>query len=98
MTRAAASVRRYPRFLFTDLSPVNDPNTASSNGRSPERPPDKLDAAEAMAAIQIGWTAGLGVRETARRATRAPSYVHSVFVRLDAERGPRPANTATAKP
>jgi hypothetical protein len=102
MGRATANVRRYPRLLFTDLPPLNG---ANGSGRSPERPPTKLGTADALAAIERGWTAGLTVRETARHATRAPSYVHSVFVRLDTERGPRPVNTAgtagtagTAKP
>jgi hypothetical protein len=87
MTRATAAVRSYPRLLFTDLPPVN------ASGRSPEQPPAKLGTAEAQAAIEAGWADGLTVRETARRATRAPSYVHSVFVRLDTERGPRPVNS-----
>ncbi|MEW2518769.1 hypothetical protein [Actinacidiphila alni] len=102
MARATASIRRYPRTLFTDLPPVDG---ADGGGRSPERAaPAKLGTAEAMAAIERGWADGLSVRETARRATRAPSYVHGVFVRLDAERGRRspnaPADSAspTAKP
>ncbi|MFJ2632742.1 hypothetical protein ACIO6U_12435 [Streptomyces sp. NPDC087422] len=101
MARATASIRQYPRTLFTDLPPVDD---GSEGSRSPERPPAKLDATEAMTAIERGWAEGLSVRETARRATRAPSYVHGVFVRLDAERGPRPVNSPaesashTAKP
>ncbi|WUV84744.1 hypothetical protein OG552_17465 [Streptomyces sp. NBC_01476] len=86
MAQATANVRHYPRPMFTDPRPDAD-------ARPPERPPAKLAAAEAMAAIESGWAAGLSVRETARRATRAPSYVHTVFVRLDAERGPRPVNT-----
>ncbi|MFF7155722.1 hypothetical protein [Streptomyces sp. NPDC008139] len=89
MARATASIRRYPRTLFTDLPPMDN---ANDGGRSPERTPAKLGTAEAMAAIERGWADGLSVRETARRATRAPSYVHGVFVRLDAERGPRPVN------
>ncbi|GAA2655323.1 hypothetical protein GCM10010400_09910 [Streptomyces aculeolatus] len=64
-------------------------------GRSPEHvpepEPDKLSTAEAQRVIEDGWAEGLTVRETAKRATRAPSYVHGVFVRLDSERGPRPA-------
>nr|WSX81996.1 hypothetical protein OH826_32895 [Streptomyces sp. NBC_00899] len=88
MARATATIRAYPRLLFTDLSPVNDV------ARSPEQPPAKLSTADAQTAIERGWADGLTVRETARRATRAPSYVHSVFVRLDTERGPRPVNTA----
>jgi hypothetical protein len=89
MARATASIRRYPRTLFTDLPPVDGGN---NGGRSPERQPTKLGAAEALAAIERGWADGLSVRETARRATRAPSYVHGVFVKLDGERGPRPVN------
>jgi hypothetical protein len=73
--------------LFTDLPPVN------GAARSPEQPPAKLGTADAQAAIERGWAEGLTVRETARQATRAPSYVHSVFVRLDTERGARPVNT-----
>jgi hypothetical protein len=88
MTRATATIRSYPRLLFTDLPPVN------GAARSPEQAPAKLSTADALAAIERGWADGLTVRETARRATRAPSYVHSVFVRLDTERGPRPVNTA----
>jgi hypothetical protein len=89
MSRAAAAIRRYPPVLFADLPPVNG---ADAEARSPEQPPVKLGTADAQAAIEAGWAAGLTVRETARRATRAPSYVHSVFTRLDAERGPRPVN------
>ncbi|WUH95861.1 hypothetical protein OG900_20875 [Streptomyces sp. NBC_00433] len=88
MHRATATIRSYPRLLFTDLPPVND------TARSSEQPRPKLSTTDALAAIEAGWADGLTVRETARRATRAPSYVHSVFVRLDTERGPRPVNTA----
>jgi hypothetical protein len=95
MAQATANVRRYPRLLFTELPGVN---TAGSEGRSPERSPAKLDTSAALEAIERGWAAGLSVRETARRATRAPSYVHSVFVRLDAERGPRPVNGPGEQP
>ncbi|MFI0940947.1 hypothetical protein [Streptomyces sp. NPDC021020] len=89
MSRATATIRRYRPALFTDLLPVNE---VDAEPRSPEQAADKLDTADALAAIEAGWAAGLTVRETARRATRAPSYVHSVFTRLDAERGPRPVN------
>jgi hypothetical protein len=96
MAHATANVRDFPR-AFTDLPPLRPVNTPASESRSPEhppgRPPAKLGTDDALAAIERGWAAGLSVRETARRATRAPSYVHSVFVRLDAERGPRPLNT-----
>lgn len=89
MAHATANVRRYPRTLFTELPQVN---SRLDDVRPADRSPAKLDTSEALAAIERGWTDGLTVRETARRATRAPSYVHSVFVRLDRERGPRPVN------
>ncbi|WP_443045131.1 hypothetical protein [Streptomyces sp. NBC_00223] len=89
MANATANVRRYPRPLFTELPSAN---TRTENGRSAGGSPTKLGTSEALAAIERGWADGLTVRETARRATRAPSYVHSVFVRLDRERGPRPVN------
>jgi hypothetical protein len=92
MARAAVNVRRYPR-PFTGLPRLDEVNAPDDGARSPGRPPAKLDTDEALAAIERGWAAGLSVRETARRATRAPSYVHGVFVRLDGERGPRPVNT-----
>ncbi|MFJ2957061.1 hypothetical protein [Streptomyces sp. NPDC087270] len=94
MARATANVRQYPRRLFTELPPLNTPD---SGGRSAARPPAKLGTSEALAVIERGWADGLTVRETARRATRAPSYVHGVFVRLDRERGPRPVNTSTPR-
>ncbi|SFE28474.1 hypothetical protein SAMN05216251_102372 [Actinacidiphila alni] len=95
MARATASIRRYPRTLFTDLPPVDG---AEGGSRSPERAaPAKLGTAEAMAAIERGWADGLSVRETARRATRAPSYVHDVFVRLDTERGGRSLNGSASR-
>ncbi|MFF4735051.1 hypothetical protein ACFY2W_03995 [Streptomyces sp. NPDC001262] len=95
--------RGYPRVLFADVAPAQGVNAEE---RSPEHEPSdappaeraeqdagakKLDTAEAQAAIEEGWAEGLSVRETAKRATRAPSYVHGVFVKLDSERGPRPA-------
>lgn len=89
MAHATANVRRYPRTLFTELPRVN---SRLDDVRPADRSPAKLGTSEALAAIERGWTDGLTVRETARRATRAPSYVHSVFVRLDRERGPRPVN------
>jgi len=94
MTRAAMNVRRLPS-PFTDLATVNGVNGPNCEGRSAERSPRspaKLGTDEALAVIERGWAAGLSVRETARRATRAPSYVHGVFTRLDGERGPRSVN------
>ncbi|MFD3885040.1 hypothetical protein [Streptomyces microflavus] len=89
MRKADRSIREHGRskLLFADIGAVRKVDTES---RSPEHEPvEKLDTAEAQAAIEAGWRVGLTVRETARRATRAPSYVHSVFVKLDDEHGPR---------
>ncbi|MFI1091837.1 hypothetical protein [Streptomyces sp. NPDC020917] len=93
MARAAMNVRRLPS-PFTDLPPVNGVNEANSEARSEPRSPVKLGTNDALAVIERGWAAGLSVRETARRATRAPSYVHGVFTRLDGERGPRSVNAS----
>jgi hypothetical protein len=79
-------------------SPEHRPVTDSLAAEAPTADPtaemtaEKLGTAAAHAAIEEGWAQGLSVRETAKRATRAPSYVHGVFVRLDEERGPRPAS------
>ncbi|WP_336298598.1 MULTISPECIES: hypothetical protein [Streptomyces] len=102
MVRASANIRSQanPRLLFADVTPVQG---VDSGERSPEHPgvdevdtaeaeeASKLSADEARSAIEDGWANGLSVRDTARLATRAPSYVHSVFVKLDEERGPRPS-------
>ncbi|MFF0723631.1 hypothetical protein [Streptomyces sp. NPDC004134] len=90
MRRATDSIRRGGQpGVFTLDAALN------GGGRSPEHvpelEPDKLSTAEAQQVIENGWAEGLTVRETAKRATRAPSYVHGVFVRLDTERGPRSA-------
>lgn len=107
MRDATDSIRRqhHPQFLFENVSPTHEVNSREGAGRSPEhrdptpqsdKPPSadephRLGTAEAKAAIEDGWTRGLTVRETAQRATRAISYVHSEFVKLENERGPRPA-------
>ncbi|MDJ0461501.1 hypothetical protein [Streptomyces sp. H27-C3] len=106
MRQATDGIRRsYPQVLFPDVRPVHEVN---AEARSPEHPsehpsphevapkedaqPQKLGTTEAQAVIEEGWSQGISVRETARRATRAPSYVHSVFVKLDVDRGPRPVS------
>ncbi len=53
-------------------------------------PTDRLDAVAAKAAIEAAWQAGLTVREAATTATRAPSYVGTVYARLTRERGAQP--------
>jgi hypothetical protein len=93
MRQATANARRFPLPAFTEH---HEESTALEETCSPERSPTKLGTSDALAAIERGWASGLTVRETARRATRAPSYVHSVFVRLDRERGPRPVNAPRA--
>ncbi|HEY8981113.1 MAG TPA: hypothetical protein VIU15_16170 [Streptomyces sp.] len=101
MRTATASIRSQalPELLFPDVVPVQG---ADKEERSPEQPdqgevnteddaqPSKLNTEEARAAIEKGWATGLTVRDTAALATRAPSFVHNVFVKLDSERGPRP--------
>jgi hypothetical protein len=56
---------------------------------------DRLDAAAAKAAIEAAWEAGLTVREAAVRATRATSYVGTVYARLTKARGPQPSKGQT---
>jgi hypothetical protein len=103
MHRATSNIRSRvtPRLLFSDIAPVHE---VDGEKCPPERPepdevdaedggqPSKLNTEEARAAIEKGWADGLSVRNTATLATRAPSYVHNVFVKLDNERGPRPAH------
>ncbi|MFI5703644.1 hypothetical protein ACIA78_26805 [Streptomyces xanthochromogenes] len=107
MRRAAGEIRSKarPHLLFADAVPAHG---ADGGERSPEHPwpqppdvavgnevpiePEKLGKDEARTAIEEGWAEGLSVRETAAKATRAPSYVHEVFIRLDKDRGPRPAS------
>ncbi|MEU7167414.1 hypothetical protein AB0A70_22675 [Streptomyces morookaense] len=105
MREATDRIRRrgYPRVLFADIGPAQEVDTSDCSpehelpddqpveSAEPEAEAKKLDTAEAQAAIEKGWATGLSVRETAKRATRAPSYVHSVFVKLDDKQGPRPS-------
>ncbi len=57
----------------------------------------RLSAEEAMIRIRAGWVAGESATEVATAATRARSYVHKVYARLDAER-PKPLPGQTAIP
>ncbi|MGP8300184.1 hypothetical protein ACTPOK_20085 [Streptomyces inhibens] len=99
MRQATEAIRHQGPGLFSPGQTVN------TEGCSPEHPsgprPDDahagegfpseyLDTEQARAVIEDGWSKGLTVRETAERATRAPSFVHGVFVKLDNKRGPRP--------
>ncbi|WP_372408722.1 hypothetical protein [Streptomyces luteireticuli] len=103
MRKATEGIRErgYPKVLFADVAPAQRVNARNCSPEHPGAPepleepeggPDvkKLGSGEAQAAIEDGWAKGFSIRETARRATRAPSYVHSVFVKLDSDRGGRP--------
>ncbi|WBB59169.1 hypothetical protein O7599_26800 [Streptomyces sp. WMMC500] len=92
MRRATESIRQAGQpGVFTLGATLNGDDRSPEHAPEPQ-PPVKLDTAEAQQVIEDGWAEGLTVRETAKRATRSPSYVHGVFVRLGAERGPRPAS------
>ena len=75
------------------MTPQVTAPTALRSVRAPAEvstPADRLDAAAAKAAIEAAWQAGLTIREAATTATRASSYVGSVYARLTRERGPQP--------
>jgi hypothetical protein len=57
---------------------------------------DRLSAEAAKAVIEKAWTDGLTVREAAAKATRASSYVGTVYARLNRERGQQPSKGQTA--
>lgn len=61
-----------------------------------DAPGERLDAKAARAAIEAAWEEGLTVREAAVRATRAPSYVGTVYAQLTRARGPQPIKDQTA--
>ncbi|MFC5719611.1 hypothetical protein ACFP1Z_05385 [Streptomyces gamaensis] len=97
MRRATEAIRQRdcPKLLFADIVTGHRVNSdrCSPEHPTPDEPPEgagKLGTAEAQTVIETGWVQGLSIRETARRATRAPSYVHGQFVKLEEERGPRP--------
>lgn len=63
-----------------------------------EKDDGRLTADVARQVIEAAWWGGvMGTRETARKATRSPSYVTTVFARLEKEHGPRPAPSAPAE-
>jgi hypothetical protein len=69
-------------------APVKPSTKADSTG-------DRLSADAAKAAIEAAWEAGLTVREAAVKATRATSYVGTVYARLTKARGPQPSKGQT---
>ncbi|MET8981015.1 hypothetical protein ABZX85_35975 [Streptomyces sp. NPDC004539] len=101
MRTATASIRSQvlPELLFPDVAPVHGVDKEECSPEQPDQgqvntedgeQSSKLGTEDARAAIEEGWATGLTVRDTAALATRAPSFVHNVFVKLDTERGPRP--------
>lgn len=60
-----------------------------------DTPGDRLDATAARAAIEAAWEAGDTIREAAAKATRAPSYVGTVYAQLTKARGPQPSKGQT---
>lgn len=60
-----------------------------------DTPGDRLDAKAARAAIEAAWEAGDTIREAAAKATRAPSYVGTVYAQLTKARGPQPSKGQT---
>jgi hypothetical protein len=81
---------RTPIRAVPDPEPVSTPAAEEAS-----TPGTRLDAAAAKAAIESAWEAGLTVREAATRATRATSYVGTVYARLARERGPQPVKGQT---
>ncbi|MEU7154707.1 helix-turn-helix domain-containing protein, partial [Streptomyces sp. NPDC045456] len=57
---------------------------------APEEPQERLSPEEAQAVIEAGFAAGRSIRDTARAATRSPSFVGRVYQELrDGDEGPR---------
>lgn len=60
-----------------------------------DTPSTRLDAKAARAVIEAAWEAGDTIREAAAKATRAPSYVGTVYAQLAKARGPQPSKGQT---
>jgi hypothetical protein len=73
-------------FAPVETAPVE----AETEQEAPKKAPARLSQEAAAEVIEQSWTAGLGVRETARRATRSPSTVTAAFARLEKAKGPQP--------
>ncbi|MGW5738941.1 MULTISPECIES: hypothetical protein [Streptomyces] len=65
------------------------PDEASESGREVAR----LSTEQALVVIEESWEQGASIRTAARQSTRSPSYVQTVYARLN-ERGPGPAQLA----
>lgn len=76
-----------------DVHPRPDPQPEPPNAEPQDALVEgKLGTDEARSVIERGWRNGWSVRDTATKATRAPSFVHRVFTQLDDGSGPRPVN------
>lgn len=62
----------------------------------PARP--RLNTEQALNMIRVAWVQGLSIREAAARATRSPSYVQSVYARLNASKDSEPITGQTEIP
>ena len=87
--RDVAVSTRTPQVRALDSETAGEVDTEVDTGV--DTPSGRLDAAAARAAIEAAWQEGLTVREAAARATRSPSYVGTVYRRLERERGPQPS-------
>ena len=89
--RDVAVSTRTPQVRALGSATAGEVDTEVDTGVDTEvdTPSGRLDAAAARAAIEAAWQEGLTVREAAARATRSPSYVGTVYRRLERERGPQ---------
>lgn len=70
---------------------VNEANTpVPADKETEQEAPGRLSTEEARQVVEQCWANGLGVRETARQATRSPSTVTAAFARLEKAKGPQP--------
>jgi hypothetical protein len=78
-----------PASLEPQVTEANTPEQAAPEGE--QETAARLTQDQAREVIEQCWTEGLGVRETARRATRSPSTVTAAFARLERAKGPQPS-------
>jgi hypothetical protein len=74
------------------VTEANEPaeQAAGEPAEANAEPGGRLSTEQARKVIEECWSNGLGVRLTARKATRSPSTVAQAFARLEKERGPQP--------
>ncbi|MGO4417245.1 hypothetical protein AB4Z54_00315 [Streptomyces sp. MCAF7] len=91
--------RKQVEWVFSDKPGPMPTRTVDATNKplaEVDAPDDRLDAKAARAEIEQAWTEGLTVREAAVRATRAPSYVGTVYAQLTKARGAQPLRGQTA--